>query len=404
MKGYTIAIAGIGYVGLSNAVLLAQHNKVIAVDILEEKVELLNRNISPIKDNELQEYLRAKALNLTAVTDGEQAYRDTDIIVIATPTNYDEKKNYFDTASVTQVIQQVLRINKKALIVIKSTIPIGFTKRIREKYHCNNLIFMPEFLREGKALYDNLHPSRIVVGVPQEDVALKSRAEAFVSLLLQGAVKKDVPILYTNPVEAEAIKLFANTYLAMRVAFFNELDMYAETRGLDAKQIIEGMSLDPRIGNFYNNPSFGYGGYCLPKDSKQLLADYEDIPNDIIKAIINSNQTRKAYIAERVLEKAGYPDKGDVVIGVYRLNMKADSDNFRSSSIQGVMNNIRNKGAEIIIYEPTLKGESYNGIRVINDFEAFAQKADLIIANRMSDELEAVYEKLYTRDIYGKDC
>lgn len=404
MERYTIAVAGIGYVGLSNAVLLAQHNKVIAVDILEEKVEMLNQRMSPIKDQELQEYLQTRALDLTAVTDGDQAYKEADIVIISTPTNYDEKKNYFETASVTQVIEQILRINKNALIVIKSTIPIGFTKRIQEKYRCRNLIFMPEFLREGKALDDNLHPSRIVVGMPQEDADLKSRAEIFVSLLLQGAVKKDVPILYTNSGEAEAIKLFANTYLAMRVAFFNELDMYAETRGMDAKQIIEGMSLDPRIGNFYNNPSFGYGGYCLPKDSKQLLANYEDIPNDIIKAIISSNQTRKAYIAERVLEKAGYPDKNDIVIGVYRLNMKANSDNFRSSSIQGVMNNIRNKGAEIIIYEPTLIEKFYNGICVINDFEAFVQRADLIIANRMSDELKGVYKKLYTRDIYGKDC
>ncbi|MBO4980794.1 MAG: nucleotide sugar dehydrogenase [Lachnospiraceae bacterium] len=400
---YTIAIAGTGYVGLSNAILLAQHNKVYAVDIMPEKVDMINRKQSPIEDKEIQEYLKEKDLNLTATLDGEAAYREADFVIVSTPTNYDEKTNYFDTSSVKQVIKKVMEVNDRAIIVIKSTIPVGFTKLMREKYQCKNLIFSPEFLREGKALYDNLYPSRIVVGFPQEDEALAQKAKTFAGLLAQGAIRKDMPILFTDLTEAEAIKLFANTYLAMRVSFFNELDTYAETKGLNARQIIEGMSLDPRIGNYYNNPSFGYGGYCLPKDTKQLLANFQDVPNDVIKAVVNSNQTRKAFIADRVLKKAGFPQKQDVVIGIYRLTMKANSDNFRASSIQGVMRNIQNQGVEVIIYEPTLKEDVFSGVQVVHDFEEFVAAADVIIANRMDDKLEKVKDKVYTRDIYGKD-
>lgn len=400
---YTIAIAGTGYVGLSNAILLAQHNKVYAVDIMPEKVDMINRKQSPIEDKEIQEYLKEKDLNLTATLDGEAAYREADFVIVSTPTNYDEKTNYFDTSSVKQVIKKVMEVNDRAIIVIKSTIPVGFTKLMREKYQCTNLIFSPEFLREGKALYDNLYPSRIVVGFPQEDEALAQKAKTFAGLLAQGAIRKDMPILFTDLTEAEAIKLFANTYLAMRVSFFNELDTYAETKGLNARQIIEGMSLDPRIGNYYNNPSFGYGGYCLPKDTKQLLANFQDVPNDVIKAVVNSNQTRKAFIADRVLKKAGFPQKQDVVIGIYRLTMKANSDNFRASSIQGVMRNIQNQGVEVIIYEPTLKEDVFSGVQVVHDFEEFVAAADVIIANRMDDKLEKVKDKVYTRDIYGKD-
>lgn len=402
-KKHTIAIAGTGYVGLSNAVLLSQHNKVYAVDIIPEKVEMLNNRISPIDDKEIREYLKSKELDLTATLDGDAAYREADFVIVSTPTNYDEQTNYFDTSSVKQVIKQVMAVNNHAIIVIKSTIPVGFTKLIREKYHCENLIFSPEFLREGKALYDNLYPGRIVVGYPQEDAFLAEKAHIFAGLLVQGAIKKDMPILYTDLTEAEAIKLFANTYLALRVSFFNELDTYAETKGLNAKQIIEGMSLDPRIGNFYNNPSFGYGGYCLPKDTKQLLANFEDVPNDVVKAVVNSNQTRKAFIAGQVLEKAGFPQKKDIVIGVYRLTMKANSDNFRASAIQGVMNDIQNQGVELVIYEPTLKDDAFHGVRVVHDFEEFSQISTVIIANRMSTELENVKDKVYTRDIYGKD-
>lgn len=402
-KKFTIAVAGTGYVGLSNSILLAQYNKVYAVDIVPEKVAMINAGQSPIDDKEIQEYLATKELDLTATLDGEAAYREADFVIISTPTNYDEKTNYFDTSSVKQVIKQVMAVNSDAIIVIKSTIPVGFTKLMREKYHCDNLIFSPEFLREGKALYDNLYPSRIVVGAPLSDERLCEKAKIFANLLKQGAIKKDMPILFTDLTEAEAIKLFANTYLAMRVSFFNELDTYAESKGLNASQIIEGMSLDPRIGNHYNNPSFGYGGYCLPKDTKQLLANFQDVPNDVIKAIVNSNQTRKAFVADQILQKAGFPEKKDITIGIYRLAMKANSDNFRESAIQGVMRNIQNQGVEVIIYEPMIEGETFNDISVVNDFATFTEKCTVIIANRMSDELNVVEDKVYSRDIYGKD-
>lgn len=402
-KHYTIAIAGTGYVGLSNAILLAQHNKVYAVDIIPEKVDMINGKQSPIEDKEIQEYLTNKDLNLTATLDGAMAYREADFVIVSTPTNYDEKTNYFDVSSVKQVIEQVMKLNSNAVIVIKSTVPVGFTMLMREKYQCQNMIFSPEFLREGKALYDNLFPSRIVVGYPQEDAEMADKAKIFSELLTQGAIKKDIQVLFTDPTEAEAIKLFANTYLAMRVAFFNELDTYAETKGLNAKQIIEGMSLDPRIGNFYNNPSFGYGGYCLPKDTKQLLANFQDIPNDVIKAVVNSNQTRKAFVAERVLQKAGFPRKKDITIGIYRLTMKANSDNFRASSIQGVMRNIQNHGVNVIIYEPTWKEDTFSGTSVVNDFDEFARQSTVIIANRLDDRLKDIADKVYSRDIYGKD-
>lgn len=402
-KQYTIAVAGTGYVGLSNAILLSQHNRVYAVDVIPEKVEMINSRKSPIEDKEIQEYLTTKKLNLTATLDGDAAYKKADFVIISTPTNYDEKTNYFDTSSVKQVIKQVMAVNKEAIIVIKSTIPVGFTKLMREKYHCDNLIFSPEFLREGKALYDNLYPSRIVVGAPQNDACLVEKAEIFAGLLKQGAIKKDMPVLFTDLTEAEAIKLFANTYLAMRVSFFNELDTYAESKGLNAKQIIEGMSLDPRIGNHYNNPSFGYGGYCLPKDTKQLLANFQDVPNDVIKAVVNANQTRKAFVADQILNMAGFPENKDITIGVYRLAMKANSDNFRESSIQGVMRNIQNQGVEVIIYEPMVKGDFFGDISVVNDFDEFVAKSTVIIANRMNDELAVVKDKVYTRDIYGKD-
>ncbi len=402
-KEYTIAIAGMGYVGLSNAILLAQHNKVYAVDVIPEKIAMISDKKSPIDDKEIKDYLSNHDLNLTAMLDGTMAYKKADFVIVSTPTNYDEKTNYFDVSSVQQVIEQVLKVNGDAVIVIKSTVPVGFTMLMREKYKCNNIIFSPEFLREGKALYDNLFPSRIVIGYPQKDIKAADNAEVFSSLLVQGAIKKDIQVLFTDPTEAEAIKLFANTYLAMRVAFFNELDTYAESKRLNAKQIIEGMSLDPRIGNFYNNPSFGYGGYCLPKDTKQLLTNFQDIPNDIIKAIVNSNQTRKAFVAERVLQKAGFPDRKDITIGVYRLTMKAHSDNFRASSIQGVMRNIQNQGVNVIIFEPAWKQDIFNGTQVVKDFDEFIQKATVIIANRVDDKLQTVADKVYSRDIYGKD-
>ena len=399
-----IAIAGTGYVGLSNAILLAQHNDVYAVDVVPEKVQMINRKLSPIDDREIKEYLTNKELYLTATLDAEMAYKEADYVIICTPTNYDEENNYFDTSSVRQVIKQVMELNEKAIIVIKSTIPVGFTKLMREKYNCNNLIFSPEFLREGKALYDNLYPGRIVVGYPKEDKRLEEAAHRFAELLKQGAIKKDMPILFTDLTEAEAIKLFANTYLAMRVSFFNELDTYAELKGLNAKQIIEGMCMDERIGNYYNNPSFGYGGYCLPKDTKQLLADFQDVPNDIIKAIVNANRTRKAFIAERVLEMADFEHNKNALIGIYRLTMKAHSDNFRASAIQDVMKNIIHKGGEMVIYEPTLDADEFCGVRVEKDFERFVKETSVIIANRMEEELECVQDKVYTRDIYGKDA
>lgn len=399
-----IAIAGTGYVGLSNAILLAQHNDVYAVDVVPEKVQMINQKISPIDDEVVKEFLADKELHLTATLDAEMAYKEADYVIICTPTNYDEENNYFDTSSVRQVIKQVMELSEKAIIVIKSTIPVGFTKLMREKYNCSNLIFSPEFLREGKALYDNLYPGRIVVGYPKEDKRLEEAAHRFAELLKQGAIRKDMPILFTDLTEAEAIKLFANTYLAMRVSFFNELDTYAELNGLNAKQIIEGMCMDERIGNYYNNPSFGYGGYCLPKDTKQLLADFQDVPNDIIKAIVNANRTRKAFIAERVLEMADFEHNKNALIGIYRLTMKAHSDNFRASAIQDVMKNIIHKGGEMVIYEPTLDADEFCGVRVEKDFERFVKETSVIIANRMEEELECVQDKVYTRDIYGKDA
>lgn len=398
---HIIAVAGTGYVGLSNSILLAQNNKVYAVDILLEKVEMINNRKSPIVDKEIQEYLETKRLDLNATLDAELAYTNAEFVVIATPTNYDVKRNYFDTSSVEAVIKLVKQLNPNAIIVIKSTIPIGYTKLIREKMEFENIIFSPEFLREGKALYDNLYPSRIVLGVPEQNEKLQEKAQVFAGLLQQGAIKENISVLYTDTTEAEAVKLFANTYLAMRVSFFNELDTYAESKGLNAKQIIEGMSLDPRIGNHYNNPSFGYGGYCLPKDTKQMLANFEDVPNDLIKAIVNANQTRKAFVTDQILKKAGYPQKKDVVIGIYRLIMKANSDNFRESAVQGVMENLLNRGVEVVIYEPTLASDKFDGVPVIQDYSEFCEKCDCIIANRMDEKIEQIKEKIYTRDIYG---
>ncbi len=400
-----IAIAGTGYVGLANAVLLAQHNHVTAVDLIAEKVDKINRRISPLADREIEEYLSGHALDLTATTDGTAAYRDADFVIVSTPTNYDSEKNHFDTSSVEAVIELVLSVNPRAIIVIKSTIPVGYTLSVREKYHCDNIIFSPEFLREGRALYDNLYPSRIIVGAPLEDPRMKAAAEQFAGLLKQGAIKQDVPVLLTSPTEAEAVKLFANTYLALRVSFFNELDTYAEVRGLNTRQIIEGVCLDPRIGNFYNNPSFGYGGYCLPKDTKQLLANYDKVPNNIIGAIVEANTTRKRYIAQRVLDKAGFvPGSAEpCIIGVYRLTMKANSDNFRQSSIQDVMKQLKEAGAEIVIYEPTLEQDCFEGSRVVRDWDEFCRISRVILANRYSRELDPVKEKVYTRDLYYRD-
>lgn len=392
-----IAIAGTGYVGLSMAVLLAQHNTVTAVDIVPEKADLINRRISPIADSEIQEYLSTRPLDLTATTDGDSAYRNADLVLISTPTNYDPDQNYFDTSSVESVIRQVMAVNPSAAVVIRSTVPVGFTESARIKHGCRRLLFSPEFLREGRALYDNLYPSRIVVGVSLDDSQLRQTAEDFAALLREGAVKKDIPVRFMAPTEAEAVKLFANTYLALRVSYFNELDTYAQVRGLDTRAIIEGVCLDPRIGDQYNNPSFGYGGYCLPKDTKQLLANYRDVPQNIISAIVAANSTRKDFIAEQIL--ARHPR----IVGIYRLTMKAGSDNFRQSSIQGVMKRIKAKGVEVVVYEPALREDRFFNSRVIRDLDEFKRVSDVIVANRYSDDIRDVPDKVYTRDLYFRD-